>query len=170
MKSIQVTIQVTATVLFALLVASSAQARAIETTLQNSTSDTDTCKIVSIPEFGKKVLTNLPINLSKGLTADVYDTNTGLQEPSWFYVIKNKGKVTANIIVAYEGSNLPFGTKNERSWQPALGSCGGLKTQTVIVGTPSNVQIKKPLGSYIMLQSWSKLTTTTPNPKNITIK
>jgi hypothetical protein len=150
--------------------ASNAQAGVIETTLQNATSDTNMCKLVNKPEIGKKIASNFPLNLSKGLTADVYDTNTGLQRPGWFYVVKTKGKVTANILLAYEGSNSPFGPKNLRSWQPALGSCAGFKSQTVYVGTPANTQIKKQLGSFILTQPWGQLTTATPNYKNIFIK
>jgi hypothetical protein len=139
-------------------------ARAIETTLQNATSDTNMCKIVAKPEFGKLVKTNYPLNLARGLTADVYDTNTGLQHPSWFYVVKSKGKVQSNFIIAFEGSNVP-NKQMKRTWEMAFGSCGGYKSQTVMVTTAKQKFLASfKLGNFILTQPWGTTQEVTDQP------
>jgi hypothetical protein len=141
-----------------------AHARAIETTLQNATSDTNMCKIVAKPEFGKLVKTNYPLNLTRGLTADVYDTNTGLQHPSWFYVVKFKGKVQSNFIIAYEGSNMP-NEQNKRTWEMAYGGCRGFKNQKVIV-TDKNQKFQASfvLGNFYLTQPYGTVAPVTDQP------
>jgi hypothetical protein len=144
----------------------------IEATLQNATSDTNMCKIVAKPEFGKLVKTNYPLNLTRGLTADVYDTNTGLQHPSWFYVVKFKGKVQSNFIIAYEGSNVP-NKQMKRTWELAFGSCGGYKIQKVMITDSKKTFLASfKLGNFILTQPWGTTVevTDSPNHKNFYFK
>jgi hypothetical protein len=141
-----------------------AHSRAIETTLQNATSDTNMCKVVAKPEFGKLVKANYPLNLTRGLTADVYDTNTGLQHPSWFYVVKSKGKVQSNFIIAYEGSNIP-NKQMKRTWEMAFGSCGGLKTQkTIVTDKNQKFQASFVLGNFYLTQPYGTVAPVTDQP------
>jgi hypothetical protein len=137
--------------------------------LLDATSDTNQCKLVgSNPDLLKKVSTNLPVNAQKTLIADVYMLGEGVKNPSWFYIVKDAKtkKPVANIYLAYEGSNYPYGKKMQHAWQPAIGTCGGFKTQRVIVGN----HINKTLGNFFLTQPVGDLTTQKPDFKSLRIQ
>jgi hypothetical protein len=150
-----------------LLTVSQAQAAPKVNDLLDATSDTTQCRLLpSNPYLEKKVDSDFKIG--SNLIADVYVLGNGIKNPTWIYIVKDvkTKKIVTNLYLAYEGSN----AKSPRSWQPALGTCGGLMTQTVFVGTPDNTQIKKQLGVFTLTQPWGALTTTVPSYKNIVIK
>jgi hypothetical protein len=137
--------------------------------LLDATSDTTACKLLPTnPYLEKKVSSNFPLDVKKTLVADVYQIGTGVKNPSWVYIVKNvkTKKIVANLYLAYEGSNLPYGPKMVHAWQPAIGTCGGLKTERVIVGN----HINKTLGNFFLTQPVGDLTTQVPNFKSLRIQ
>jgi hypothetical protein len=137
--------------------------------LLEASSDTNQCKLLpSNPNLLKKVATGFALNPNKGLVADVYMLNEGVKNPSWFYIVKDvkTKKTVANIYLAYEGSNYPYGKKMQHAWQPAIGTCGGFKTQRVIVGN----HINKTLGNFFLTQPVGDYTTQVPNYKSLRIQ
>jgi hypothetical protein len=137
--------------------------------LLDATSDTKECKLLpSNPYLEKKVSSNFPLNAKKTLVADVYQLGTGVKNPTWVYIVKDvkTKKTVGNLYLAYEGSNLPYGPKMVHAWQPAIGTCGFLKKQRVIVGN----HINQSLGNFFLTQPVGDLTTQVPSFKSLRIQ
>ena len=111
-------------------------------TLENATSDTTECQLVTKPAMGKVVKKSFILSTSKKVTMDVFDVSSPYR-PGFFYVIKKDGKVSSNIYIGYEQSE-----KNLKVHQPAFGSCGGAKTDRFSLVVGNVVRYQKKLGGF----------------------